>query len=72
VVVSRRLELTPDALLGRVEAARATIARGAAPLGPLVAGILLSVASTRTTVAVFAACFVLLAVWATVSPALRQ
>jgi hypothetical protein len=72
VVISRRLELTPDVLLGRVEAARSTIARGAAPLGPLVAGVLLSVASPRASVAVFAAFFVLLAVWASVSSALRQ
>ncbi|HEV2590550.1 MAG TPA: MFS transporter [Gaiellaceae bacterium] len=72
VVISRRLELTPDALLGRVEAARSTIARGAAPLGPLTAGLLLTASSPRVTVAVFSAFFVVLAVWASVSSALRQ
>lgn len=72
VVISRRLELTPDALLGRVEAARTTIARSAMPLGPLVAGVLLTVTSPRLTVAVFAAFSVVLAVWATFSPALRR
>ena len=41
VVIARRLAMTPDRLLGRVEAARTTIARTAQPLGPLVAGLLL-------------------------------
>jgi MFS family permease len=72
VVIARRIEITPEHLLGRVEAARATIARVATPLGPLVAGVLLSVASARMTVAVFAAFSVVLAVWATLSSALRQ
>ena len=72
VVVSRRLAITPDHLLGRVEAVRATIARTALPLGPLVAGVLLSVASARAAIAVFAAFGVALAVWGTTSPALRE
>jgi MFS family permease len=71
VVISRRLELTPEALLGRVEAARTTIARLAMPLGPLVAGALLSTASPRATVAVFSAFAVTLAVWATFSKAVE-
>src|SRR5207248_3609561 len=45
VVVSYRIAITPDRLLGRVESVRATIARVALPLGPLVAGALLSVVS---------------------------
>jgi hypothetical protein len=72
VVISRRLELTPEALLSRVEAARSTIARAAMPMGPLLAGLLLTATSARLTVAVFAAFSVVLAVWATFSPALRQ
>jgi predicted MFS family arabinose efflux permease len=71
VVISRRLELTPDPLLGRVEAARTTIARSALPLGPLLAGLLLSAFSARATVAVFAAFTVALAVWATFSKAIE-
>jgi MFS family permease len=71
VVISRRLELTPDALLGRAEAARTTIARAAMPFGPLVAGALLSAVSARATVAVFATFSVALAVWATVSRAVE-
>jgi hypothetical protein len=72
VVISRRLQLTPDELLGRVEAARATIARLAAPLGPLTAGILLSAVSPQATIAAFAAVGVGLIVWTSVSSSLRQ
>jgi MFS family permease len=72
VVITRRLQITPDAMLGRVESARATIARAAAPLGPLVAGILLTVASGRATIAVFALCSLALAAWGTFSRALRS
>lgn len=72
VVVSRRLTITPDHLLGRVEALRATIARTALPLGPLIAGVLLSVASARVAIAVFATLGIALAVWGTASPALYE
>lgn len=72
VVVSRRLQLTPDRLLGRVEAVRVTIARGAAPAGPLVAGLLLTSFSSRATVAAFASIAVVLLVWGVLSPALRE
>jgi Major Facilitator Superfamily len=72
VVISRRLQLTPEALLGRVEAVRALIARAAAPLGPLSAGLLLTATSARATMAVFGAIGVGLAIWATFSRALRQ
>jgi MFS family permease len=72
VVVSRRLQLTPDRLLGRVEAVRVTIARGAAPAGPLVAGLLLASISSRATVAVFAAIAVVLLAWGLLTPALRE
>jgi transmembrane secretion effector len=72
VVISRRIQITPDELMGRVESVRATIARAAAPLGPLVAGVVLGAVSARAAVAVFAAVSVVLAVWATLSGALRQ
>jgi len=71
VVISRRLQVTPDELLGRVEAARATIARLAAPLGPLTAGILLSAVSPQATIAAFAAVGVGLILWTTFSRSLR-
>ena len=63
--------MTPDRLLGRVEAARMTIARTAPPLGPLVAGLLLGAVSSRTTVALLACVSAALAVCGTASHALR-
>jgi MFS family permease len=70
VVVSRRIAITPDRLLGRVEAVRLTIARTAAPLGPLAAGILAGTVSNRAAIGLFAAFAVVLAVWATASRSL--
>jgi hypothetical protein len=55
VVFARRIAVTPDRLLGRVDAVRQLIARTAQPLGPLVAGVAISVASPRVAVAAFAA-----------------
>jgi MFS family permease len=71
VVVGYRVALIPDRLLGRVESVRTTLAQIASPLGPLVAGILLDTTSSRETVALFTACGVALAVWGTLSPAIR-
>ena len=71
VVIARRLAMTPDRLLGRVEAARTTIARTAQPLGPLVAGLLLGAVSSRTTVALLACVSAALAVCGAASRALR-
>jgi MFS family permease len=72
VVIGRRIAMTPDRLLGRVEAARTTLARAAQPLGPLVAGLLLGTISGRATVAIFAAISIALAVCGTASGALRS
>jgi MFS family permease len=71
-VVAHRIAATPDRLLGRVEAVRITIARTAAPLGPLAAGVLLSATTGRTTVAVFTALTAALAVYATLARPLRH
>jgi hypothetical protein len=71
VVIGRRLALTPDPLVGRVESVRSTIALLIAPLGPLVAGVLLGAVSERAAIAVFAVLALLLALWGTFSPALR-
>jgi predicted MFS family arabinose efflux permease len=71
VVIGYRLAITPDRLVGRVESVRSSIALLVAPLGPLVAGVLLGATSARATVAVFAAFGLVLAVWATLSPAIR-
>jgi MFS family permease len=71
VVNGYQLAMTPDRLLGRVEGVRMTIALVTAPLGPLVAGLLLDTASARATIAVFAAFGLALAVWGTLSRAIR-
>lgn len=71
VVHGYRIAMTPDRLLGRSESVRTTISLLIAPLGPLVAGLLLEGTSPRATVAVFAALAVVLAAWGTLSPAIR-
>jgi MFS family permease len=71
VVVGYLTAMTPDRLLGRVESARLTIAVAASPLGPLAAGFLLGAVSARVTVAAFAALGLVLALWGTLSPAIR-
>ena len=72
VVNGYRIAVTPDRLIGRVEGVRTTLSLAIAPLGPLAAGLLLSATSPRTTVAVFAACGLALALWGTLSPAIRN
>jgi MFS family permease len=71
VVRSYELAMTPDRLLGRVESVRSSIALLIAPLGPLVAGVLLETVSERATIAVFAAFGLVLAVWGTLNSAIR-
>jgi MFS family permease len=71
VVVGYRLAMTPDRLVGRVESVRTTISLVASPLGPLVAGWLFGLTSARQTVAVFALGGLGLALWGTLSPAIR-
>jgi hypothetical protein len=72
VVHGYRIAMTPDRLLGRSESVWSTISLLIAPLGPLTAGVLLSVASARATIAVFAAAGLVLAVWGTLSPSIRM
>jgi MFS family permease len=70
VVHGYRLAMTPDRLLGRVQSVWSTIGLLIAPLGPLLAGLLLEV-SARAAIATFAASGLVLAVLATLSPAIR-
>ncbi|HSX21391.1 MAG TPA: MFS transporter [Gaiellaceae bacterium] len=72
VVIGYRVAITPDRLTGRVNSVARTIALCGAPLGPLGAGILLSTVSGRTTVTVFAAVLLALALSATLSPSIRK
>jgi MFS family permease len=71
VVHGYRIAMTPDRLLGRAESVRSMISLLIQPLGPLIAGVLLSTASTRATIALFAAVGLVLAVWGTLSPSIR-
>jgi len=71
VVHSYRFALTPDRLMGRVTSAWTTIGLAIAPLGPLVAGLLLESTSTRAAIAVFAAAGLALALWGTLSGSIR-
>jgi hypothetical protein len=64
--------MIPDRLLGRVESVRSTIARTTQPLGPLVAGLLLSGHSARAAIAVFLACNAALVVCGWLTPSLRD
>jgi MFS family permease len=72
VVEGYRIAITPDRLLGRVETARSTISLLVAPLGPLVAGLLLTATSARATVAFIAAFTLALALWGALSPSIRN
>jgi hypothetical protein len=72
VVVGYRVAVTPDRLLGRVESVRSNISLLIAPLGPLAAGLLLSSFSARATIAVFFGIALLLALWGTFSPSIRN
>jgi len=72
VVHAYRIAMTPDRLVGRVNGAARNISLLVSPLGPLLAGFLLNALSMRETVAVFTACGVLLAVWGTLSPAIKN
>ena len=71
VVEGYRVAMTPDRLLGRVESVRTNISLLIAPFGPLVAGLLLGSVSAPTTVGVFAAFGLVLALWGTLSPSIR-
>jgi hypothetical protein len=64
--------LIPDRLLGRAMAASNTLRAASAPLGPLVAGLLLSHTSPRLTILALAAPVVVAALLGTASPALRE
>jgi predicted MFS family arabinose efflux permease len=72
VVHGYRTAMTPDRLIGRVDSAARTISLAVSPLGPLLAGLLLSATSARVTVAVFAAFGLLLALWGTLSTSIRN
>jgi hypothetical protein len=72
VVYGYQLTITPDRLVGRVNSVFSALVLAFSPLGPLVAGFLLDASTARTTIGVFAGGTLLVAVAATISPALRS
>jgi MFS family permease len=72
VVNGYRVAITPDRLLGRVESVRSNISLVGAALGPLAAGFLLETVSARATVACLVAITLTLALWGTLSRAIRS
>jgi hypothetical protein len=64
--------LIPDRLLGRAMAASNTLRAGSAPLGPLLAGLLLAHTSPQVAIAVLAGPVVVAAALGTASSALRD
>jgi MFS family permease len=72
VVVGYRTAITPDHLVGRVSSVARNVAQLAAPLGPLVAGLLLGSFSARTTMLVLGSIALAVAVWTTASPSIRN
>jgi MFS family permease len=72
VVIGYQTAMTPDRLVGRVNGAARNISLLVAPLGPLAAGLLLSMVSPRWTIALFAAFGLTLAMWGTLSPSIRK
>lgn len=64
--------LIPDRLLGRAMAASNTLRAASAPLGPLLAGLLLDHTTPRLTIFVLAAPVVVAAILGTLSPAIRD
>jgi MFS family permease len=72
VVVGYRTAITPDHLVGRVSSVARNLAQIASPLGPLIAGFLLGAYSSRMTLLVLGGISLVLAVWTTVSPSIRN
>jgi hypothetical protein len=64
--------LIPDRLLGRAMAAAQTLRAASAPLGPLLAGLLLAHTSPELAIGLLAAPVVIAAVLGTLSPAVRD
>ena len=71
VVHGYRMAMTPDRLLGRVESVWRTISLLIAPLGPLLAGVLLDAVPARAAIGLFAAVGLVLVVWGSLSPSIR-
>jgi predicted MFS family arabinose efflux permease len=67
-VISYRLAITPDRLVGRVVSVQTAITMVGGPLGTLGAGVLLGTLAPRATIALLAGVALALAIWGTLSP----
>jgi predicted MFS family arabinose efflux permease len=72
VIVGYRTAVTPDHLIGRVSSVARNLAFLGMPLGPLAAGLLLGSFTARVSVIVLASICGALALWSTLSPAIRN
>ncbi len=72
LVVGERIELTPDRLRGRVQAAVTTMTMSFAWLGPLVVGVAFQRAGETATVLALTTWALILAAAASLAPALRR
>ncbi|MBV8257512.1 MAG: MFS transporter [Actinobacteria bacterium] len=72
IVEAYRYAVTPDRILGRVETARTTLAGCLYPFGALATGFMLEHVAARWTIAALTLFSVALAVWGTLSRAIRD
>ena len=72
VVHGYRIAMTPDRLLGRAESAWTTFAIVISPIGPLITGVLITEVSARAAMGLCVGLALILALWATFSPAIRN
>ncbi|HLH61444.1 MAG TPA: MFS transporter [Ktedonobacteraceae bacterium] len=72
VQFSYRLALIPDELQGRVNSSFRLISYGLRPVGIALTGVLLQDIGAISTILVFGGCYSMLALWATLSPAIRK
>ena len=71
IVWPYQLSLTPDRLIGRTQSAMSSITLAMGTIGPLAVGFMLDSISARATIGVIAGFGLTLAVWGTLSPAIR-
>jgi MFS family permease len=71
-IIGYRVAVTPDRLQGRVTSVARLLAFSGAPVGPLLAGLLLESYSPRQTVALLGLWFGVLALWASLARPIRQ
>lgn len=72
IVVSARVALAPDRLQGRIQAASTLVSFSVGWVGPLLAGVMIDAFGATATIAAISGWALLLAVIASIAPALRR